>query len=83
MPEYVFKISVTKDGVLLEYPTIFNGTLAKDTKDKLALSFAALTSVFISQLNAQAQQDQNGFLKEAIAKLKAYEIKDGKDDKTI
>lgn len=83
MTEYVFKISVTEDGVLFEYPTVFDGTLAKDLKEALALSFAALTSEFLGDLRLQAKQDQSGFLKDAISKLKVYEVKDGNNDSEI
>nr|DAK45888.1 MAG TPA: hypothetical protein [Caudoviricetes sp.]DAS16788.1 MAG TPA: hypothetical protein [Caudoviricetes sp.] len=83
MTEYVFKISVTEYGVLFEYPTVFDGTLAKDLKEALALCFAALTSEFIGELRSKAKQDQNGFLKDAISKLKVYEVKAGENDKTI
>lgn len=83
MTEYVFKISVTEDGVLFEYPTTFDGTLAKDFKGALALSFAVLTSEFIGDLRLQAKQDQNGFLKDAISKLKVYEVKGENNDEKI
>lgn len=79
MTEYVFRISVTEDGVLFEYPTEFDGTLAKSFKEAIALSCAVLTSEFIGELQSQAKKDQNGFLIDALSKLKVYEVKDEND----
>lgn len=80
MTEYIFKISVTEDGVLFEYPTEFDGALAKSFKEALALSCAVLTSEFIGELQSQAKKDQNGFLRDALSKLKVYEVKGENND---
>ena len=79
MTEYIFKIIVTEDGVLFEYPTEFDGSLAKSFKEALALSCAVLTSEFIGELQSQAKKDQNGFLRDELSKLKVYEVEDEND----